>query len=75
MKIIEKISPNVKKCYAAPEVKIFGVEEECILAGGSPITGKPTDSGQGQGDGGNAFGGGGAKQFSFGPIDDEETEY
>lgn len=69
MKIIEKISPNVKKCYAAPEVKIFGVEEECLLEGGS-IHG---------GNGGSETETGNddpvpAKRFTI-IIDDEETEY
>lgn len=70
MKIIEKISPNVKKCYKAPEVRIFGVEEECIFAGGSPIR-TDTKNPITEGDGDITRG---TKHFGFRLIDDEETE-
>lgn len=66
--MIEKIIPNVKKCYTAPEVKILGVEEEYILEGGS-IHGGNEGTGQGEG----TTPGGHAKQFGL-IIDDEETE-
>lgn len=37
MKMIEIIRPDVKKCYKTPTIRFVRVDEECILAGGSPI--------------------------------------
>lgn len=70
MKFIENKINNFSKPYVAPRIRIVGVDEEGGLLAGS-ITGGNGGTGEGTG----ATPGGHAKQFSFRPIEDEETEY